>query len=111
MPNRFGRAQALQHHQTALLPTTGAADIIAPNVSSGSERINAVISIPGPKYPSVTSVFQEALEISVLCAAPGGLLRLPVLLGIACSAWPPIGGLLHIHIVLILPLLLRKNDV
>jgi len=42
-------AQALQHHQTALiaeLPTTGAADIIAPNASSGSERINAVVSIP-----------------------------------------------------------------
>ena len=40
---------ALQHHQTALiaeLPTTGAADIIAPNASSGSERINAIVSIP-----------------------------------------------------------------
>jgi hypothetical protein len=42
-------AQALQHHQTALiaeLPTTGAADIIAPNASSGSQRINTVVSIP-----------------------------------------------------------------
>ena len=42
-------AQALQHDQTALiaeLPTAGAADIIAPNASSGSERSDAVVSIP-----------------------------------------------------------------
>ena len=61
-------AQALQHHQTALiaeLPTTGAADTIAPNASSGSERINAVVFIPLVQNKNIRRVTPLLIRFTV----------------------------------------------
>ncbi len=61
-------AQALQHDPTALipeLPTTGTANISTGNVPSGSERGDAVVSIP--LVQNIRQVTRQPVRTETAC--------------------------------------------